>query len=556
MKQRSAPEKNISPAQSKADGPRAGATNEAAAQQPDLATRVQGLEAELRNREYEIDLLKEIGAAVVSELNLDKVFDLVANRARDIIHAETLLIALLDEGCGHYTYRAGSGKNAAEIVGETLPLEMGVCGWVWRNKRAWWRGMLHELDAQERNHWESEAGHLILVPLVGKRHFLGGLAGIDKIGGGDFDKRDIDLLTLFANQVAIAIENATLFAGMEQAQRLADSSQLQLAQINSTLEHRVSRRTAELAEANTELQARADALRREKEEQQQLNRRLQEAHAQLLQAEKMASIGQLAAGVAHEINNPVGYVHANLGSLAHHLEGLLRLVDAYESSEALLAGAAGPLDAITQIKRDIELDYMRDDLPTLLHESREGVSRVRQIVQDLKDFSHVDAAEWQYADLHHGLQSTLNIVSSELKFKADVVQELGELPLVECIPSQLNQVFMNLLVNAAQAMDSRGVITLRSGCAADEVWIQVADNGSGIAPELQPRIFDPFFTTKPIGKGTGLGLSLSYGIVRKHGGRIDLLSTPGQGTTFTISLPIKQPAAARSNDTAPISKTA
>jgi signal transduction histidine kinase len=397
---------------------------------------------------------------------------------------------------------------------------------------------------------------LILVPLAGKRHFLGGLAGIDKIGGGDFDKRDIDLLTLFANQVAIAIENATLFAGMEKAQRLADSSQLQLAQINSTLEHRVSRRTAQLAKANTELQAHADALRREKEEQQQLNKRLQEAHAQLLQAERMASIGQLAAGVAHEINNPVGYVHANLGSLAHYLEGLLRLVDAYEDSEALLAGAAGSLDTITQIKRDIELDYMREDLPSLLHESREGVSRVRQIVQDLKDFSHVDESEWQWADLHQGLESTLNIVSSELKYKADVVRELGELPLVECIPSQLNQVFMNLLVNAAQAMEVRGVITLRSGCAADEVWIQVADNGSGIAPEFQPRIFDPFFTTKPIGKGTGLGLSLSYGIVRKHGGKIDLLSAPGQGTTFTISLPVKQPAAARSNDTAPISKTA
>lgn len=519
-----------------------------------LAERVQRLEQELRNREYEIDLLKEIGAAVVSELNIGKVFDLVANRARELIQAETVLIPLLDQGCGNYTYRAGCGKNAAEIVGETLPLEMGVCGWVWRNKRAWWRGMLHELDAQDRNRWESEAGHLILVPLVGKRHFLGGLVGIDKVGGGDFDKRDLDLLTMFANQVAIAIENATLFASMDEAQRSADSSRLQLAQINSTLEQRVQQRTAELAEANAELQTRADDLHREKVEQQQLNRLLREAHAQLLQSEKMASIGQLAAGVAHEINNPVGYVYANLGSLAHYLEGLLRLVDAYEASETQFQGAA--LEAIGQLKRDIELDYMRDDLPSLLHESREGVGRVRQIVQDLKDFSHVDEAEWQWADLHQGLHSTLNIVSSELKYKADVVQELGELPPVECMPSQLNQVFMNLLVNAAQAMDARGVITLRSGCTGNEVWIQVADNGSGIAPALQARIFDPFFTTKPVGKGTGLGLSLSYGIVRKHGGRIDLVSAPGQGTTFTVTLPVKQAAAANMDALVPVSKSA
>lgn len=506
----------------------------------DLGERVRRLESELRNREYEIDLLKEIGAAMVSELNIDKVFDLVASRAREIIQAETLLIALLDEDCGHYTYRAGCGKNAEEIVGESLPLTMGVCGWVWRNKRPWWRGMLHELDAQERNRWENEAGHLILVPLIGKRHFLGGLAGIDKIGGGDFDKRDIDLLSLFASQVAIVIENATLFAGIEQARQAADASQQQLEQLNSTLEQRVNRRTAELARVNDELQAHADALRREKDEQQQLNRRLQEMHEQLLQAEKMASIGQLAAGVAHEINNPVGYVHANLGSLSHYLEGLLRLVDAYESSEALLAHDAAALERLARIKRDIELGYMREDLPSLLRESREGVSRVRQIVQDLRDFSHVDEAEWQSVDLHQGLQSTLNIVWNEIKYKAEVVREYGELPLVDCIPSQLNQVFMNLLVNAAQAIATRGVITVRTGYGDGRVWVQVADTGSGIAPEHQKRVFDPFFTTKPVGKGTGLGLSLAYGIVQKHGGTIEFVSVPGEGTQFTIHLPVKQ----------------
>jgi signal transduction histidine kinase len=176
-----------------------------------------------------------------------------------------------------------------------------------------------------------------------------------------------------------------------------------------------------------------------------------------------------------------------------------------------------------------------------MHETKDGVARVAKIVQDLKDFSHVDEAEWQWADLHKGLDSTLNVVWNELKYKAEVVKEYGELPVVECLPFQINQVFMNLLVNAAHAIEERGTITLRTGTAGDEVWIEVADTGSGIPPENLGRIFDPFFTTKPVGKGTGLGLSLSYGIMQKHHGRIEVTSEPGRGTTFRIVLPGRQP---------------
>ena len=183
----------------------------------------------------------------------------------------------------------------------------------------------------------------------------------------------------------------------------------------------------------------------------------------------------------------------------------------------------------------------------MLGESQEGLNRVKKIVQDLKDFSHADEGSFDWADLHQGIESTLNIAANEIKYKADVIKAYGDIPQVECLPSQLNQVFMNLLVNAAQAMkgDPRGTITVRTGGSSGEemVWVEIADNGSGIPKENLARIFDPFFTTKPLGQGTGLGLSLSYSIVQKHHGRIEVESEIGKGTTFRIHLPVRQPSA-------------
>jgi signal transduction histidine kinase len=171
------------------------------------------------------------------------------------------------------------------------------------------------------------------------------------------------------------------------------------------------------------------------------------------------------------------------------------------------------------------------------------LARVTKIVQDLKEFSHVDEAEWQEADINSGLESTLNVVSNELKYKADVVRQYGEIPAVRCIPAQINQVLVNLLVNAAQAIESHGTITVRSGVTRNEVWVEIEDTGKGMTPETQKRIFEPFFTTKPVGKGTGLGLSLSYDIVvKRHGGRFDVRSAPDQGSTIRLWLPVAGPA--------------
>jgi signal transduction histidine kinase len=286
---------------------------------------------------------------------------------------------------------------------------------------------------------------------------------------------------------------------------------------------------------------------RSSEDLQELVQKLHQTQSQLIQSEKMASIGQLAAGVAHEINNPVGYVYSNLGSLEKYLKDIFLLLDAYQRgrAEAERSGHACPAELL-RIEQEIDLAFLRQDMMALVRECREGMVRVKKIVQDLKDFSRAGSEEtWQVADLHRGLDSTLNIVWNELKYKCELRREFGELPPVECLPFQLNQVFMNLLVNAAQAIPEKGVVTVRTGCRGEEAWVEVSDTGTGIRPEHLPRMFEPFFTTKPQGKGTGLGLPVSYGIVQRHHGRIEVESEPGRGTTFRVWLPLRQPQGAQ-----------
>ncbi len=291
----------------------------------------------------------------------------------------------------------------------------------------------------------------------------------------------------------------------------------------------------------TERKNMEEALHQEKSEQQALIRELQETRDQLLQNEKMAAIGQLAAGVAHEINNPISYINANLGTLQRYTNDLMTLLSFYQMMEKSLGPSQRNLaEQARSLRERIDLTYIKEDLPNLLNESREGAERVRKIVQDLKEFSHVDETEWQWADLHQGLESTLNIVHNELKYKAQIHKEYGELPQVECLASQINQVFMNLLVNAAQAIEKQGTITLRSGRDSDEVWVEISDTGKGIPKEQLKRIFDPFYTTKPVGVGTGLGLSLSYSIIKKHRGRIEVSSEVNKGSQFRVYLPIKR----------------
>ena len=269
---------------------------------------------------------------------------------------------------------------------------------------------------------------------------------------------------------------------------------------------------------------------------------VQQVQIQLLQSEMMAAIGQLAAGIAHEINNPVGFVTSNLGTLDNYKQDILEILDAYEALETACTSDATALLKIRALKQQKDIGFLRTDLGQLIKESRNGMARVSKIVSDLKDFAHAENKEWLWADLNSGLDSTLNIVWNEIKYHCTLNKAYGDIPKVYCMASQINQVFLNLLVNAAQAIPEKGEITVRTGQAGEEVFISIADTGSGIPAENLARIFEPFFTTKPVGKGTGLGLAISFDIVQKHRGRIEVESTVGEGTTFTVWLPVNPPA--------------
>ncbi|MFA6314053.1 MAG: ATP-binding protein, partial [Sterolibacterium sp.] len=347
-------------------------------------------------------------------------------------------------------------------------------------------------------------------------------------------------------QAEITRLNKIVKALMARAERNMNAQATDFGRFQTTilLEEKVRSRTQELRAALAENERITRDLQREKAEHLVLIGKLEQAQNQLLQSEKLASIGQLAAGVAHEINNPIGFINSNVGTLERYLNDIFRILNAYEQAPSPVDRHSDAGDVVDALKIQVDYAYLKEDIFSLIRETRDGVARVRKIVQDLKDFSHVDEAEWQWADLHKGLESTLNVVNNEIKYKAEVVRGYGELPLVECLPFQLNQVFMNLLMNAAQAIAEHGTISLRTGRQGNEVWVEIADTGCGIAPENLKRVFDPFYTTKAVGKGTGLGLSLSYGIVQRHHGRIEARSELGKGSAFRVVLPVAQPAQA------------
>lgn len=274
---------------------------------------------------------------------------------------------------------------------------------------------------------------------------------------------------------------------------------------------------------------------------EETNGRLSTSQNQLVQSEKMASIGQLAAGVAHEINNPVGFVASNLGTLEEYLEVVGRILKKYGDLAECRGGddeRQALIEEIARFTENEDLEFILSDSVQLLTESQDGTNRIKEIVRNLRSFARLDEVQAEPADLNEGLESTLSIVKNELKYKCEITTKYGEIPPLVCFAGRLNQVFLNLLVNAGHAIEDHGEITIETWFENDEVHVRISDTGSGIAPENVARLFDPFFTTKPVGKGTGLGLSVSYGIVNQHGGRIHVDSEVGKGTAFTISLPI------------------
>lgn len=298
----------------------------------------------------------------------------------------------------------------------------------------------------------------------------------------------------------------------------------------------------EQQQAEAALKASENRLRERNQELKQAFVSLKETQTQLIQTEKMSSLGQMVAGIAHEINNPVNFIHGNVLHLQGHIQDLLALVDAY--------GAEYPEEkaAIAEMMEEIDLEFLREDIPKMLNSMNMGSERIREMVLSLRNFSRLDEAELKQADLGNGIDSTLTILNSRIKQRIDVIRQYDGLPLVNCFPAQLNQVWMNLISNAIDAMESlaeqdqsyQPELTIRGEkMDHNHVAITVIDNGCGFNEVTQRKIFDPFFTTKPIGKGTGLGLAIAYQIIEKHQGRIELKSEPNQGTAFTVILPIQ-----------------
>jgi PAS domain S-box-containing protein len=280
-----------------------------------------------------------------------------------------------------------------------------------------------------------------------------------------------------------------------------------------------------------------EALLKKHEELEAAHVELKQAQVHVIQQEKMASIGQLAAGITHEINNPMSFITGNLGILRTYLEGITKTI---AMQEEIARSHAPPevLETLQVLRKNLKIDYILKDVGHLIDQSLEGAERVRKIVSDLKTFSRVEEEAYMIEDINAALDSTITIVWNEIKYKAELVKEFGELPLTSCNISHLNQVFMNLLVNAAQAIEKWGKITVRTWTQGDDIYVSVADTGNGIPEKDRKLIFEPFFTTKLAGKGTGLGLSISSDIVRRHNGDITVKSKVGEGTTFTVRIPI------------------
>ncbi|MDZ8256895.1 ATP-binding protein [Nostoc sp. ChiQUE01b] len=333
-------------------------------------------------------------------------------------------------------------------------------------------------------------------------------------------------------------EVGTLATSLNQLVEWVGDYTQELKLARQSLEQRVEERTQELELARQSLEQRVE------ERTQELQKTLQdlkEAQGQLIQTEKMSSLGQMVAGIAHEINNPVNFIYGNIECASDYTQDLLNLVSLYQQEYP------NTIYSIEENIEEIDLNFIHKDLPSLLVSMKMGAQRIREIVLSLRNFSRLDEADMKEVDIHEGIDNTLLILNHRLQQEIEVIKKYGDLPLVECYPAQLNQVFMNILSNAIDALLDQKAHSVKSKqiiidtLNIDDIYIKVAirDNGSGIPSEIKNKLFDPFFTTKPVGKGTGLGLSISYQIVDKHQGKIEVISELEQGTEFVIVLPIK-----------------
>ena len=478
-----------------------------------IQSRILQLEKELHDREQEVILLKEAGDATSSEHRLDAVLEMVAQRARKLVHAETLFIPILDTDSNQYTYKAGFGLHADEIVGESLPMNFGICGWVWKHKRAWWKGIFDELSEEDREKWKRDGGHVMLVPLQGKRHFLGGIAAHNKEGGGDFDERDLYLLSMFAGQVSIAIENAMFYEDIQAAKSESEIYQKQLENLNHELEERVDERTQEMNLALTELRQVADDLAREKNAQQKLIMRLEnqdvlrETNKKLEAATKSKSA--FLANMSHEIRTPL---------------------------TAIIGFGESLLDSDSTMSDRIES----------IHSIISNGTHLQQIINDILDISKIEADKLEIElikvplfELVTDIESLIKVQASERGLKTSIDFKFPLPQHIYSDPVRLKQILINLCNNAIKFTE-KGHVSLEISCdpILQNIEFDIIDTGIGLSPEEQGRIFDIFTqadssTTRRFG-GTGLGLPLSRQLAEMLGGKLTVTSKTNVGSRFSV----------------------
>jgi signal transduction histidine kinase len=344
--------------------------------------------------------------------------------------------------------------------------------------------------------------------------------------------------------LSLALINNYKISIIEKEKAQEDILQMRL-QANEQLEQKVKERTAEIQEKNEvlrqqqeELKTINELLENQKKELQLTLESLKLTQSQLVQSEKMASIGQLVAGIAHEINNPVTFISAGVDSLNANLQEVRQVLDIYNM--ITMDNAEEKLKEIEKLKEEIEYQETVSEIDKLIYSVRTGSERTAEIVKGLRTFSRLDEDVLKFADIHEGLDSTLILLRNKYKDHIEIEKQYGDIPEVECYPGQLNQVFMNVLSNASDAIDEKGTITINTSITNESIRVSIKDSGRGIPEDIQSRIFEPFFTTKEVGQGTGLGLSISHSIIEKHKGSIEVKSEVGKGSEFVILLPLNQ----------------
>jgi two-component system NtrC family sensor kinase len=467
---------------------------------------------DLETKIGELSLLIDLAAAVNATLDPDTIYEQTLQRLVHRMGYQSAFLLLVDPVRqvirGHKMAGAVAGRLAFERI------EFRLDAPHYASSRVATRGVAVVIDDVETTTVPVDLPTaralgiraVVMVPLRLKERIFGALSVTSSEPSG-VGPVDLDLLSAVANHVALAVDRAESFQTIEELSR--------------SLEDKVRVRTEQLRTAHEEIQA--------------AYRELQATQMQLIQREKMASVGQLVAGVAHELNNPIGFVYSNVSTLEDFIKRLRGMLDVYRTAPL----PAGERERIESEWNDRKVDYALKYLDSMTQGIKEGAERARNIVRDLRVFARSQDDVWQSVDLHEELQSSLTLLNHLLKDRVTLHRKFGDLPPVECIRSQIDQVFLNLLANAAQAITVTGAITIETTVEGSFAVVVISDTGPGIPTDIMGRIFDPFFTTKPVGEGTGLGLSISYEIAKKHGGDIRAESSPG-GAAFTLRIPVRR----------------